>query len=96
MTFGKDGPPRGRSILQVAANEPIGWIDGIVPSMRMGDLKRPATRELQLPLSRYGLARLSFDRFDCGFYTERLQDARQLTRRLKLTPGAFTLHQAPP
>src|SRR5271157_1266715 len=67
------------SALQLASDEPVGWIDGIVLASGMGGLiTRLLQRELQLPFSRGGLARLGLDRLDRSFYTERLQDAQHL------------------
>src|SRR6516225_5544755 len=56
------------SALQLAGDEPIGWIDSVVLSTGMGDLIAGLLQgEFQLSLSRRGLARLGFDRLHCGF-----------------------------
>src|SRR5262249_7372695 len=65
--------------LQLAGDEPIGWINSIVLSTGMGDLIAGLLQgEFQLPLSRRGLARPGFDRLDRGFRTEWLEDAQHL------------------
>jgi hypothetical protein len=52
----------------------------------MGDLIAGLLQgESQLPLSRRGLARLGFDRLDCGFHTEWLQKPPLSSRRLICT-----------
>src|ERR1700674_2331224 len=67
------------SALQLAGDEPIGWINSIVLSTGMGDLIAGLLQgEFQLPLSRRGLARLGFDRLDRSFHTKWLQDAQHL------------------
>src|SRR4051812_17867012 len=67
------------SALQLAGDEPIGWINSIVLLTGIGDLIAGLLQgEFQLPLSRRGLARLGFDRLDRRLYTEWLQNSQHL------------------
>src|SRR6267378_8094473 len=71
--------PRSFWILQLAGDQPVCRVDGVVLSACVrGFVARLLQRQLQLALGRGHRARLRLDRFECGFDAERLQDAQDL------------------